>query len=200
MAWSETLLPELLDIIARKHMNYYEDYLSFSSVCKLWHSIAKQAATKVPYSNGLPSRFPSILLAEEKEDVEFRQLFFLSNNSIRKIRLPEAYGKFCVSSSGWLLTVGEDTATKLINPLSRETVDLPKLDTFPDFLEWDLGIRKLLFSDQSPIVVVLWGCSSRLGFCRLDDEGDGRKKLLVVIRELLDELTDDDSEDLDFWK
>nr|GEX96741.1 ribonuclease H-like domain-containing protein [Tanacetum cinerariifolium] len=46
------------------------------------------------YLNGPPSRFPSLLLAEKEDDGrEFRKLFLLSNKSIRKIRLPEAYGK-----------------------------------------------------------------------------------------------------------
>ncbi|XP_071690973.1 probable F-box protein At4g22165 [Rutidosis leptorrhynchoides] len=272
MDWSEAF-PELLDVVAQKYMVYYEDYLDFSGVCKFWHSIAAQAVTKVSYSNGLPSRLPSLFITDEKEDVEFRRLFFLSNRSTRKIRLPEVCGKnkSCISSSGWLLTV-EDyiveesddtfdyTAAKLINPISRETIDLPKIDTCPGFVEHtdpDSEIRKVLFSIESPVVVVSWG-RSMLGYCcigdrnwtaietdsggmifditcydgrvyyldnyfrirscdvygedpvivdvsqlprcfynidlevayiiGLDDVDDGKKKLLVVIRELLDEL------------
>ncbi|GKF22361.1 hypothetical protein Tco_0074683, partial [Tanacetum coccineum] len=65
------------------------------------------------------------------DDHESRELFLLSNKSIRKIRLHEAYGKQCRSSCRWLLTVGEDFASKLISPLSREIINLPKVDTFP---------------------------------------------------------------------
>ncbi|XP_071705045.1 putative F-box protein At5g55150 [Rutidosis leptorrhynchoides] len=261
--------PELLVIVAQKHLNYYEDYLHFSCVCKFWRSIALEAATKVSYSNGLPSRLPSLFFTDEKQDVEFRRLFLLSNRTIRKIRLPEAYGKSCISSSGWILTSGNynyyfggNIVTKLINPLSHETIDLPKIDTFPGFLEHrdpDSEIRKVLFSVESPVVLVLWG-RNMLGFCSIGDhnwtsvktnidsmifdmtcydgqiyyldsyfhikscdvngEGpvvdisrlpewycngdlevayiigldDGKKKLLVVIRELLDQLTVDNAD------
>ncbi|PWA94809.1 hypothetical protein CTI12_AA055750 [Artemisia annua] len=123
--------------------------------------------------NGPLSRLPSLMLSEKKDDEEFRELFLLSNKSIHKIRLPEVYGKLCMSSCGWLVTVGDDYAAHLINPLSREIINLPNIDTFPRFLEtseWDLGIRKMLFVAASSLVVVLWGCSGKLGFCRIGDK------------------------------
>nr|GFA52277.1 hypothetical protein [Tanacetum cinerariifolium] len=136
-----------------------------------WHS----AAAWGDYLNGPPSRFPSLLLAEKEDDGrEFRELFLLSNKSIRKIRLPEAYGKVCRSSCGWLITVGRDRAAQLINPLSRETINLPKVDTFDTRLalsKFHEGPRKLLIitnnpsSLKLPLVVVLWG-SFNMGFCR----------------------------------
>ncbi|GJY89879.1 casein kinase 1-like protein 4 [Tanacetum coccineum] len=93
--WSGTLL-ELLNLISRKYIVYYEDYLTFARVCKSWHS----AAALGDYSNGPPSQFPSLLLAEKEDDGrEFRNFFLLSNKSIRKIRLPEAYGKHLVCLS-----------------------------------------------------------------------------------------------------
>ncbi|XP_071713188.1 putative F-box protein At5g55150 [Rutidosis leptorrhynchoides] len=150
-------------------MDYFEDYFNFSGVCKSWYSIAVQAVKKieVSYSNGLPSRLSSLLFGEKKEDVEFRELFFLSNNSIRKIRLPEAYGKLYVSSSGWLVTeeIRSDYATKLINPFSREIIDLPNMF---EYFDYDDRIRKVLFSRQIPVLVVLWGCT-KLCFCRIGD-------------------------------
>nr|GEZ19304.1 hypothetical protein [Tanacetum cinerariifolium] len=72
------------------------------------------------------------VVSKKSDDHESRELFLLSNKSIHKIRLPEAYDKQCRSSCGWLLTVGEDFALKLINPLSREIINLPTVDTFPD--------------------------------------------------------------------
>ncbi|PWA68570.1 hypothetical protein CTI12_AA307490 [Artemisia annua] len=181
MEWSN-MLPEVVDIIAHKHINFYEDYHPFAGVCKSWHSAALHNASKHHYVNGPPSRLPSLMLAEKSEDdndKEFRELFLLANKSIRKIRLPEAYGKVCRSSSGWLVTVGEDHAAQLVNPLSHETINLPKVDTFPQFVDnsqWHQGITKLLLltngtpsSSALPLVVVLWGCSSKLGVCRPGD-------------------------------
>ncbi|GKB15304.1 hypothetical protein Tco_0849227, partial [Tanacetum coccineum] len=139
--WSGMLL-ELLNMISRKYIVYYEDYLTFARVCKSWHA----APARGEYSNGPPSWFPSLLLAEkDKDGREFRGLFLLSDKSIRKIRLPEAYGKVCRSSCGWLITAGRDDAAQLINPLSRETINLPKVDTFDhpkslELSEWHEGI------------------------------------------------------------
>ncbi|GJX76113.1 hypothetical protein Tco_0322924 [Tanacetum coccineum] len=97
------------------------------------------AAAARDYSNGPPSRFPSILIAEEEKDSrEFHELFLLSNKSVRMIRLTEAYGKVCRSSCGWLVTVGCDGAAQLINPLSRETINLPKVDSFPGLVCKDI--------------------------------------------------------------
>nr|GEV13044.1 hypothetical protein [Tanacetum cinerariifolium] len=140
MEWSE-MLREILDLVAQKYVTFYEDYPSFAGVCKSWRLAAVHNARTCHNSNGPPSRFPSLMLAEKSEDKEFRELFLLSNKSIRKIRLPEAYGKLCMSSCGWLLTVGDDHASQLINPLSRETVNLPKVNTFSEFSDFRMGYR-----------------------------------------------------------
>lgn len=69
--------------------------------------------------------------------------------------------------------MADDHNAELINPLSREIINLPNIDTFPEFLEtseWDNGISKLVFLPQSSLVVVLWGCSAKLGFCRIGDK------------------------------
>ncbi|GKC35527.1 hypothetical protein Tco_1047911, partial [Tanacetum coccineum] len=69
---------------------------------------------------------------------------------------------------------------QLINPFSCETINLPKVDTFPKFVKTSklhFGIRKLLLLHNNksscslalPLVVVLWGCSEKLGFCRPGD-------------------------------
>nr|GEZ55251.1 hypothetical protein [Tanacetum cinerariifolium] len=133
------MLPELLNMIARRI--FYEDYFSFAGVCKSWRS----AVVHDDHTNGPPSRFPSLLLAEKKKDGrEFGELFNDSNKSIRKIRLPESYGKVCRSSCGWLITVGCDHATQLLYPLSRETINLPEINIFPEFmvnLRWKESIK-----------------------------------------------------------
>ncbi|GJW90457.1 hypothetical protein Tco_0168010 [Tanacetum coccineum] len=73
-----------------------------------------------------------------------------------------------MTSCGWLVTVGEDFSSQLINPLSCETINLPKVNTFdPEYFlredSWYGGIRKLILltsNNQStlvlPLVVVSW--------------------------------------------
>ncbi|GJS91506.1 hypothetical protein Tco_0774142 [Tanacetum coccineum] len=171
MEWSD-MLPEILDIIAHKHITFYEDYPCFAGVCKSWRLAA---ARTYHNSNGPPSRLPSLMLAEKSDDHESRELFLLSNKSIRKIRLPEAYGKVYMSSCGWLLTVGKDFATQLINPLSHEIINLPKADTFPEAihplqpLQWDFAIVKVVLLMESKLVLVICGCTGQLGFCHIGD-------------------------------
>ncbi|XP_071699500.1 putative F-box protein At5g55150 [Rutidosis leptorrhynchoides] len=124
------------------------------------------------YIRKLLNRFPSLIRAEEKED-DVREVFSLSSKSISKIRLPEASGKICMSSGGWILTVGDDFVTKLINPFTRQIINLPIIYTFPEFAstsKWYIGFRKLVLVDSLSLVVVLWGCSGKLGFCRYEDE------------------------------
>ncbi|PWA44778.1 hypothetical protein CTI12_AA523490 [Artemisia annua] len=166
MEWSE-LFPEVLDIIARKCITSYEDYPGFAGVCKSWRLAAARTYRN---SNGPPSRLPSFMLVDRSADQESRELFLLSNKSIRKIRLPEVYGKACRSSCGWLLTVGEDFSSQLINPLSREVINLPKADTFPDNpLEWADTISNVVLLMESKMVLVIWGFPKKLGFCHIGD-------------------------------
>lgn len=71
-----------------------------------------------------------------------------------------------MSSCGWLVTVGDDHTVHLINPLSREIINLPKIGTFSSRLD----IRKFVFLAPSSLVVVLSGCLGQLGFCRIGDK------------------------------
>ncbi|GKC75887.1 hypothetical protein Tco_1126661 [Tanacetum coccineum] len=121
------------------------------------------------------------------KDKEFRELLLLSNKrirkkSIRKILLPQIYDKVFMTSCGWLVTVGEDFSSQLINPLSSETINLLKVNTFdPEYFlredsEWYGGIRKLILltnNNQStlvlPLVFVSWGWARQLGFCQPGD-------------------------------
>nr|GEW67452.1 hypothetical protein [Tanacetum cinerariifolium] len=86
--WSQ-MLPEVLDIIAHKHITFYEDYQSFAGLCKSWRLAAARTHRN---SNGPPSRFPSLMLADKSDDQEFSELFLPSNKNICKTQLPEAYG------------------------------------------------------------------------------------------------------------
>ncbi|GJZ92405.1 hypothetical protein Tco_0664470 [Tanacetum coccineum] len=134
--------------------------------------VSGTAARTYRNSNGPPSRLPSLVLADKSYNQESRELFLLSNKSIRKIRLPEAYGKQCRSSCGWLLTFGKDFASQLINPLSREIINLPNLNTFPEPIHprnWDIAIKKVVLLMESKLVFVIGGSNNKLGFCHIGD-------------------------------
>ncbi|GJZ09835.1 hypothetical protein Tco_0544118 [Tanacetum coccineum] len=157
--------------------------MSFAGVCKSW----RLAATRTYHNlNGPPSWLPSLMLAVKSDDGESREIFLFSNKSIRKIRLPEAYGKVCRSSCGWLLTVGKDFASQLINPLSREIINLPKVDTFPKSMfpfDWDDVIRKVVLVMELKLVVVIWG-NCKLGFCHIGDNKWTSIETMASIRDI----------------
>ncbi|XP_071695431.1 putative F-box protein At5g55150 [Rutidosis leptorrhynchoides] len=189
MNWSE-MLPEILDIIAKKHNLYHEDYVCFAGVCKSWCLAAVRATNKDHYPNGLPSHIPCLLLLDEKqgnnwkryyffntekkEDDDDLQLFCPLNKNIRKISLSEGRGRLYISSGGWLLTIGHENVPKLINPFSREIIYLPNICTFPESRissnRDDIHFRKLVLVESSLVVVLLYGCRVKLKFCRCKDE------------------------------
>nr|GEY58430.1 hypothetical protein [Tanacetum cinerariifolium] len=109
---------------------------------------------------------------KKSDDYESRELFLLSNKSIRKIRLPQINGKaWWYSSCGWLLTGGKDFASQLINPLSREIINLPKIDTFLEAIlpiKWEYPISKVVLLLESKLVLIIWEFK-KLGFCHIGD-------------------------------
>ncbi|KAK4728878.1 hypothetical protein R3W88_021866 [Solanum pinnatisectum] len=75
--WSE--LDRDLLVLVVKRINLIEDYLSFGTVCKSWHSVA----TKDNFNSDLP-RVPWLMLAEEEDDDTCRKFFSLENGMILK--------------------------------------------------------------------------------------------------------------------
>ncbi|KAK1412098.1 hypothetical protein QVD17_33083 [Tagetes erecta] len=175
--WSE-LLPEILNAIARK-LAYYEDYINFLCVCTSWKTCTTITKNIIQH---LPSRIPMLMFHEYSH--QNRTFFLLSNGGIiRKLPLPEAYRQRCVSTHGWLLTTGEqEFYTKLVNPVTRTQIHLPKLYMFEELYfdqdEWKyygFSMRKAVFTSSNPLasdpsfrVVIIWG--NTLGFCRLGDD------------------------------
>ncbi|XP_042505625.1 uncharacterized protein LOC122082219 [Macadamia integrifolia] len=83
--------------------------------------------------------YPSILLLLAiKEDSDSRGFYSLSTKKVYQLNLPEARGRKCFSSCGWLITLGLDLEIHLFNPFSRTRVQirLPPQSTFPN--QYDL--------------------------------------------------------------
>nr|GEV63113.1 hypothetical protein [Tanacetum cinerariifolium] len=147
--------------------------------------LAFSGCKNIPQLEWTPSRLLSLMLVKSDDD-ESREIFFLSNKSIRKIRLPEAYGKVCRSSCGWLLTFGKDFASQLINLLSREIINLPRVDPFPKSMfpfGWDEIIRKVVLVMELILVVVIWG-NCKLGFCHVGDNKWTSIETMASIRDI----------------
>uniref|UniRef100_M1AW13 Ubiquitin-protein ligase n=3 Tax=Solanum tuberosum TaxID=4113 RepID=M1AW13_SOLTU len=123
--WSE-LNSDLLVLVV-KRINLIEDYLSFGTVCKSWHSLA----TKDNFNSDLP-RVPWLMLAEEEDDDTCRKFFSLENGMILKKSIPGARGKRCVESMGWLVTVRiGQSEISLLHPFSGVEIQLPDQIRYP---------------------------------------------------------------------
>ncbi|KAK3026402.1 hypothetical protein RJ639_041414 [Escallonia herrerae] len=170
--WSE-LLHDLLVEIAKK-ITSIEDFVSFGVVCSSWYA----AATR---DNFTPStQIPWLMLAEVEQQNEselWRQFFSLSSGRIFKVILPEASKIRCLSSLGWLLTLGELNAN-LLHPLLRLQIQLPDLNTFQDYdeienVEQDYVHKMVLSSNPAVtcdyLVMVTHGFGGVLGFWRPGD-------------------------------
>ncbi|XP_043713803.1 F-box protein SKIP23 [Telopea speciosissima] len=131
--WCQLQL-DLLGMIAQK-LNIYIDYLRFRAVCVNWRSGVPK---RPPH---LPSQLPWLMLHNKRGSETFRGFFSLSEDKIHWLELPEAshYKRFCGSSQGWLVVVGETPVITLLNPLTRVKIYLPPLSTFPNVLDFNIS-------------------------------------------------------------
>ncbi|KAF7150890.1 hypothetical protein RHSIM_Rhsim02G0229800 [Rhododendron simsii] len=141
--WTE--LPQDLLILIAKRVDFLEDFFRFSRVCRSWQSVAVEENFQ-----GF-EQLPWLMLAQEKEE-ETNHVLIVSaaeGNLIGKLMLPEAKGKQCFESLGWLITVSETGDMNLLDPLSRVQIPLPHI-SFPKTSNF-LRIRKAaLTSCPSP--------------------------------------------------
>ncbi|XP_027084874.1 probable F-box protein At1g44080 isoform X1 [Coffea arabica] len=165
--WS-SLLPDLLVSIAIK-IQLVEDFMAFRGVCTSWRA----AAHVDKFVKSWP-KVPLLMLAE-KEDSDDREFYSLSRGRIwRTLSLPEAKGKKCIESRGWLMTIGKSGDVNLLHPFSGVQIELPHLSTFPAHeLEVDpcfFVIKAVLSASPSHtsefVLVVVGGAGRFLGFWR----------------------------------
>ncbi|KAK6137470.1 hypothetical protein DH2020_028785 [Rehmannia glutinosa] len=119
---------------------------------------------------------------EEKNVERVVSFFDLSNNKTYNITAnfrPPHDKSYLLSCGGWILCVSEDTGggeVNLTHPVGRVKIDLPCLNTFPDYSHED-GIHfisKMVLSGSPTmkgdlVVMVIWGKNNQLGFSRPGD-------------------------------
>lgn len=121
--WSDLNQELLVEIL--KKIRFHEDYVTFCRVCSSWRFAAKNN-----FIFGYKSfQIPWLMLAPEKCSYD-RSFFSIWKDQNRKVYIPEAKGKKCFSSKGWLITVGQDWGISLLHPFSRVEIKLPHIKTF----------------------------------------------------------------------
>ncbi|XP_043705358.1 putative F-box protein At5g55150 [Telopea speciosissima] len=122
--WSE-LCNDILGLIVDQ-FSAIEDIAHFGEVCRSWRSVSVE---KWDFSIAAPW-----LMLAEKEDSDNRGFYSLSTQKVYHLNLPEARGRKCWSSWGWLITLGLDLEINLLNPFSRSRVQirLPPQPTLPE--------------------------------------------------------------------
>lgn len=133
--WAE-LVQDLLILIARR-IDFVEDFSAFGRVCRSWRSVAVKENFKGS------QQIPWLMLAEEEEEEEEgeggdknnravngrRFVSITEGVAIGKLMLPEARGKRCLETRGWLVTISESGDMNLLHPLTRVQVSLPPITT-----------------------------------------------------------------------
>lgn len=120
--WAE--LPKDLLILIAKRITLYEDFLDFSGVCRSWRSIAIKDHFKGS------EKLPWLMLSDKDKPNERKFVSLRKGGIIRTINLPEARGKRCLESLGWLVTISEDGDMSLLHPFTRAQINLPHVTTF----------------------------------------------------------------------
>lgn len=100
------------------------DQHRFRAVCKSWRDIVKQKW------HSPAQQLPWLVLGEERETKK-RKFYSLSEDRHYSIDIPELYGRYiCGSSFGWLFAVDIKVTSILVNPFTRECIELPPLPPY----------------------------------------------------------------------
>lgn len=133
--WSN--LPADLLLLVCENLNIPE-LISFSSVCTQWREVAATAK----HLGRIGHQHPWLMLTTEEAPCS-AQLYSLSNNKLYTIHnqpdLPIANRIIYGSAHGWLITADERSELSLLNPVTRQQIELPPVSTFENVSKKDVS-------------------------------------------------------------
>ncbi|XP_058203098.1 F-box protein SKIP23-like [Rhododendron vialii] len=170
--WAE--LPEDLLVLTANKITLFEDFLSFSGVCRSWRSVAINDNFKGS------EQIPWLMLSDKDKPDERKFVSLRKGGVIRTVNLPEVRGKRCLETLGWLVTIAEDGEINLLHPFTRVQINLPHVTTFKNYhmrtSDKNMSfIRKAVLSTRPEeskdyALVVAYGDSGFVGFWRPGDK------------------------------
>ncbi|KAF7149709.1 hypothetical protein RHSIM_Rhsim02G0224500 [Rhododendron simsii] len=123
--WAE--LPEDILVLIAKQITLFEDFLFFSGVCRSWRFVAVNDNFKGS------EQIPWLMLSNKDKPDERQFVSIRKGGVIRTVNLPEARGKRCLETLGWLVTTSEDGDINLFHPFTRVLINLPHISNFENY-------------------------------------------------------------------
>ncbi|KAJ4951566.1 hypothetical protein NE237_028398 [Protea cynaroides] len=173
--WSD-LSYDILTLIMDR-FSETKDIYRFGMVCQQWRSASLEKRQFIM------SKLSPWLMYAEREDSNNRGFYSLTAQKTYYWNLPEARGRRCWSSHGWLITFGLDLEIHLLNPLSGVRFQLPSQPTFPNPYSShamqtperlrQVFIKRMVLSStpsEQCVVIAIYSEFSTLAFSRLGDE------------------------------
>ncbi|KAF6140831.1 hypothetical protein GIB67_042244 [Kingdonia uniflora] len=156
-----------------KRISHIEDFVSFGSVCKSWHSVTLDKNCRSGIRDLPWVMFPEEAMFAEEVLTDRNTFYSLSTKKTYYSHLPkilhELHSCLRISRFGWLM-VREYMKTNLLNPLSRVRIQLPSLELEERFFNAVLSASPLSStSHDNCIVMIINKYQDGLLFCRPGD-------------------------------
>ena len=126
----ESLPNDVLDSILDSLISI-EDCIRFSAVCRTWRCVAVDEFRQIRGSNRHDrlhqQQLPLLMFPADYSQRSNRRLYSLIQKRFFDFQLPAPYTRFCGSSHGWLIMLGDAFKVTLFNPFSGEIITLPPI-------------------------------------------------------------------------
>ncbi|KAK8687426.1 hypothetical protein V6N13_086241 [Hibiscus sabdariffa] len=145
-----TKLPKnVVVLIVEKLVFPLSQFVWFGLVCKDWHTtIVDHHLLRRQVLKGCHRQVPLLMIPTKDKSRETRGLYNIIHKKIHHSELSVPNSRRCCGSSyGWIATVDQTSAVKLINPFTDGIIDLPSVANFTaEENEYECYVKKVILS------------------------------------------------------